>query len=70
MPTIKLQIKPFRTPNFVIPAQPIGQRQDGFKNAIGIPLADLDAETLNEMCEAFKVELFKKANLTPPKGEQ
>ena len=65
MATIKLELKPFKIPNFVIPVRSATTRQEGFTPTEGIPLSELDTETLNIMCEDFKKGVFEKATTTP-----
>lgn len=61
--TIKTEIKlrPFGTPNFVIPVGLPGRRQDGFKEMSSIPLSELSSETLGILCNEFRKEVFQKA---------
>ena len=66
-PTIQLKLQPFRTPNFVLPETPPGKLQDGFKTGSSFPLSQLPAETLSDMCDAFRDEVFKKAGKDDPK---
>lgn len=63
---MKIELKPFNIPNFVIPILPAGRRQDGFTPIEGIPLSAVDAEELSDMCDAFRAEVFKKAGLKDP----
>lgn len=63
MASISVQLRPFTVPNFVIPVSKPGQRQDGIKFAEGIPLKDLNWETLNSMCADFRVAVFAKAGV-------
>lgn len=51
---IKVKIKPFSTPNFVI-------REGDPDGANSIPITDIDVDTLERLCWEFKVEIFKKA---------
>ena len=57
----EIELQPFRTPNFVLPVQPIGCRQNGFTPQAGIPLSELSKETLTKMCEQFRDEVMRKA---------
>lgn len=64
--TIKL--KPFQTPNFVIAEATPRPRQEGFKSesAPTWPLKEVEAEDLAEMCDAFRAEIFRKAEKKDP----
>lgn len=64
--TLKLSIKPFTVPNFVVVEEPPASRQQGFKPSEGIPLSELDSETLWEMCEHFRTSVFLKAGKNYP----
>lgn len=58
---LEIELLPFTVPNFVQAKGKPGQRQDGFHPSPSYPLADLSDETLAEMCETFRREVFRKA---------
>ncbi len=58
---IELNIKPFRTPNFVS----LEKSEDG-EDTPGIPIKQLDAETLDRLCEHFTKDIFRKAGKQRP----
>jgi hypothetical protein len=65
--TIKIKVKPFTVPNFVVREVVARPRQEGVKfDDSGIPLSDLDAYTLEEMCEEFTNAVFAKAGKQRP----
>lgn len=66
MSNIKVELRPFSVPNFVIQVMAPGKRQDGFKEAPSYALSELDADTLSEMCDEFRAEIFKKAGKEDP----
>jgi hypothetical protein len=57
----EIELQPFRTPNFVLPVQKPGSRQDGFHDAGSIPLSELSVETLEKMCAQFRIDVMTKA---------
>ena len=57
----EIELQPFRTPNFVLPVQKPGNRQDGFHDAGSIPLSELSKETLEAMCKQFRDDIMRKA---------
>ena len=63
MSEIKLKLKPFMTPNFVIiQDERIAKREDGFNSDNkSLALKDVPRETLIEMCDQFKEEVLRKA---------
>lgn len=61
--SINLKIRDFSVPAFVIPIDPPGNRQDGFKDSAGIPLRELSPEVLGNLCDNFRAEVFKKAGV-------
>lgn len=63
---MNIKLKPFGTPSFAILIMPAGKRQDGFTPTDGIPLREIDAEELSDMCDAFRAEIFKKAGKPDP----
>ena len=64
--TIEVKLKPFSVPNFVIVEVESNPRQEGFKESPKYSLSDLDANTLEKLCEEFTVEVFKKAGKQRP----
>jgi len=59
---IKLPLKPFTVPNFVVVNAPTTTDQSSH------PLEMVDPETLERMCDAFRDAVFKKANKKRPKA--
>jgi hypothetical protein len=70
MASIKVELKSLNVPNFVIPVSKPGRKQDGFKPVEGIPIGDMDENTLSVLCDEFRRNVFIKAGKTDPKGEQ
>ena len=62
-----VELQPFSTPNYVLAKPRVGLRQDGWQEAPKWPLSEIDADTLAEMCEAFRVEIFQKAGKADPR---
>lgn len=60
MADIKLKLKPFGTPNFVLLDAHPGRREDGIKETSSIPLSEVPEEVLVEMCDDFKQEVLRK----------
>ena len=63
---IEIDLKPFTVPNFVVAVKTPGEKQDGFNEGRSFALADLDSETLLELCNDFRDEVFKKAGRELP----
>lgn len=69
MATYNMKLKPFQVPNFVILELPNRVRQEGFSgDTPTIPLMNLDVATLDEMCNEFRSEVFRKAGKQDPNG--
>ena len=71
---MEIELKPWQTPNFVVPIVPTvpAQRQDGFNpnvNSNAISLENVPVEILSEMCDKFRSEIFKKAKKKDPNNE-
>jgi len=64
---IELELIPWTTPNFVRIKTPISLKQDGPQETPAIPLSEIHAEVLGEMCDHFRAEIFKKANKNDPR---
>jgi hypothetical protein len=67
MPSMKINLVPFATPNFVSVQMPPRPKQDGFIASPTFALAELDHETLSTLCDEFRAEVFRKAGKTDPK---
>ena len=67
---IEMKLKPWVTPNFVILEVPARPRQEGWKEAPSIPLAEVDVAVLSDMCDAFRAEVFKKAGKPDPTSQE
>ena len=66
MATVTTKLKPWIVPNFVNQEVPPGKRQDGIHALPAIPLSEVDAQTLADMCDAFRAEVFRKAGKADP----
>lgn len=62
-PYITLELQPFDVPTCVNRISKPGLRQDGFKPVESYPLSELDAETLDVMCDEFRASVFKIAGV-------
>lgn len=64
--TISVTLQPFAVPNFVLAEPKTGSRSEGMVETPKYPLSDLDPETLDDLCDQFRRDVFKKAGKTPP----
>lgn len=67
MSKIEIELIPFRVPNCAIQKGFPGKRQDGLKEAKTYALSNLATDTLSEMCDEFRAEIFKKAGKEDPR---
>lgn len=67
MSSVKINLKPFNVPNFVLPIFRTGLRQDGLKEISGFPLSEIEPETLSDMCDEFRKSIFEKAGKKDPR---
>jgi hypothetical protein len=65
--TIDVELKDFAVPNFVIPVGKTGKKEDGPDFTDGIPLRDLEANVLSQLCDNFRAEVFRKAERQDPR---
>ena len=65
----KLDLHPWTVPNFCIVKMPSRVRQDGLGEAPKFALAEVDAETLAQLCDDFRAEVFRKAGKPDPAQE-
>jgi len=63
---IKVELVPFKVPNFVIAMGEPGAERDGLMCSMAVSLSELDSETLNVLCSDFRAEVFKKAGVLFP----
>jgi len=64
--TVSLKIRPFTVPNYVLLELPPVGRQEGFAGNHSLPLSELDADTLDQLCYEFRKAVFQKARKTDP----
>lgn len=78
MPNISFKIKPFQVPNFAIVEVPKSQQETVYRgdersfkaasggSTISIPLSDVDAQSLSDLCDEFRKSVFEKAKQKDP----
>ena len=66
---MKIKLKPFSAPNYVVQVIPPRKRQDGLLNGYNYPLKEVPAEALSIMCDEFRKEVFAKAEKKDPREE-
>lgn len=66
---MKVETVPWITPNFVRIQMPARPRQEGvnFKDSEGFRLEDVDVDTLSEMCDQFRADIFRKSGKKDPR---
>ena len=67
--TIEIELIPFDVPDYAQQYAAPESRQDGvtFTREKKWALKDLDVETLSDLCDEFRFEVFKKAGKTDPR---
>lgn len=65
---MKVKLQPFSTPNFVIAEQRPGVKQDGIVEAPKWHINEVDINTLSELCDQFRKDIFEKAGKFDPKS--
>lgn len=66
---IKMKLKPFMVPNYVIAEVEAKPRQEGFQEAYKLRLSDLDSLALDKLCREFRGSVFRKAGKQQPPTE-
>lgn len=61
---VELNVKLWGSPNFVLIKNPDKEAQD-----LSIPLALIDAHTLERLCDEYRDEVFKKAGKSRPQQD-
>ena len=65
MASIETELAPWPAPSFARIEVPPGNRQDGFKEAPAIPVADLPKASLQALADEWLTDLYNKAGQTP-----
>jgi len=65
---IKIKLQPFQTPNYVMAESKPGLKQDGLVECPKWHIRDVDEQTLSEMCDQFRRDVFAKAEKVDPKS--
>jgi hypothetical protein len=66
MSKICVELEPIRVPNFIIQRVLPGKREDGFMEAPKYAVGALDADTIGELCDEFRSDMFAKAGMSDP----
>ncbi len=61
MPSVKLKLRPFMIPNYVLADAPPRPRQEGLQETPKFHLSELDDETLEELCAEFRRGVLARA---------
>lgn len=62
-PYVTVELQPFTVPSHVYSVSKLGLKQDGFKPLVKYELSELDAETLDVMCDTFRASVFEAAGV-------
>ena len=60
-----IKLKPIGTPNYILLEKKLDNGT--FEEITSVHLSEVDAETLSNLCDAWRKEVFKKAKKTDPK---
>ena len=66
MSGIRIKLKSFMVPNFVIAVGVPRERQEGWQEEPKFSLSELEPEVLAEMCDDFRKAVFEKAGKADP----
>ena len=66
MSGIRIKLKSFTVPNFVIAVGVPQERQEGWQEEPKFSLSELEPEVLAEMCDDFRKAVFEKAGKADP----
>ncbi len=67
---MKIELRGFTVPNFVIQVVPPRPRQEGFTEAPKYALAEIPAEDLASLCDDFRAAVFAKAGKADPESRR
>lgn len=63
---IEVKLKPFQVPNFVLAETEAKPKQEGMTEAPKYALSELDADTLEALCEEFTKSVFERSGKRRP----
>lgn len=63
---IEVELQPFTVPNFVLTVQDPRPKQDGMQETPKYALSELDAQTLENLCNEFRGNVFTRAGKQQP----
>ena len=63
MITKKVELQPFRVPNYVLQKMPARPRQEGYHETPKYHLSELDKATLIALCNEFTAAVLEKAGV-------
>ena len=58
---MKIEIQPFTVPDYVIAVSKSGLKQDGLVESPKFNIRDIEEQTLSELCDKFRYDVFEKA---------
>lgn len=64
---MKIKLKPMRVPNYILSEPVVSKREDGIQEPPKFALSEIDAETLDLLCDKFREDVFKKADVIDPR---
>lgn len=67
---MNLELKPWVVPNFVSVNMPKSKRDFGFRPDPVLAVCEVDANSLSQMCDDFRAEIFRKAGKIDPRRKQ
>jgi hypothetical protein len=66
MANARVELEPIRTPNFVVVKVPHGPSEEGAGPQPTIPVKQLDAAAISDLCDEFRAAMFAKAGVRDP----
>lgn len=63
---IEMELAPFTVPNYVLVKEEPKPKQEGFIEGRKLHVSELDADTLDRLCEEFTKNIFEKAGKRRP----
>jgi hypothetical protein len=64
MASVSIELKPFPVPETVFAEKPSEERRS---NTISYKLSELDEQTLSELCDSFRRQVFENAGKVDPR---
>ncbi len=66
---IRVKLQPFSVPNYVLAEPSAFMGKEGFNGVPKWELRDVDSQTLSDLCDQYRKDIFTKAGKADPRAK-